>query len=204
MVKEPHHMNQGTADRRSMRERMGTPGPYTWQSAALRAAVVTDGHHQHRDPSPRTAIQDLRAYLNWMTTSQDSTWLAWAGLAERNIHAAIDHGVKSWTTGKGRPRAKQLIGSLAEKHYGGGHESITRSGLTGLLVCCHKQVAHMENLTGRYNSDPAPLESCWILTRSRYPSGGKSVTQDSSKPMTPDTHVPNARCAPSLPSMPSK
>ena len=157
MVKEPHHMNQGTADRRSMRERMGTPGPYTWQSAALRAAVVTDGHHQHRDPSPRTAVQDLRAYLNWMTTSRDSTWLAWAGLAERNIHAAIDHGVKSWTTGKGRPRAKQLIGSLAEKHYGGGHESITRSGLTGLLVCCHKQVARMENLTGRYNTDPAPL-----------------------------------------------
>ena len=157
MASQPHPPDRARIDRRTMRERMGEPGPCTWQSAALRAAVVIDGCYQHRDPSPRTAIQDLRTYLDRMVNREDGTWLAWAGLAERNIHAAIDHGVKSWTTGKGRPRAKQLIGFLAEKQNAYGYQNILRFGLTGLLVRCHDKVARMENLTGRYDPEWEPL-----------------------------------------------
>ena len=147
-----------TVDRRSMKEIMGHPGPYTWQSAALRAAIVIDGYYQRADPSPRPALQNLRAYLDYMVRQQDGSWLAWAGLAERDVHTAMEHGAKSWTTGKGRPRAKQLIGFLAEKQRAYGHDNILRFGVTGLLVRCHDKVARMENLTGQYNPEWEPLD----------------------------------------------
>ena len=157
MASQPPPFDNAPIDRRTMRERTGAPGPYTWQSAALRAAVVIDGYYQRRDPSPRTPLQDLRTYLDWMVDHEDGSWLAWAGLSERNVHAAMDHGVKSWTTGKGRPRAKQLVGFLAEKQNAYGYENILRFGLTGLLVRCHDKVARMENLTGRYDPEWEPL-----------------------------------------------
>ena len=156
MVGDPRYRHN--LDRRSMKEIMGHPGPHTWQSAALRAAVVIDGYYTPPSPSPRPALETLRAYLDHMVRNRDGSWLAWAGLAERNLHTAIEHGAKSWTTGKGRPRAKQLIGFLAEKQKAYGYENILRFGLTGLLVRCHDKVARMENMTGRYNPEWEPLD----------------------------------------------
>ena len=71
MASQPPPFDNAPIDRRTMRERMGAPGPYTWQSAALRAAVVIDGYYQRRDPSPRTPLQDLRTYLDWMVDHED-------------------------------------------------------------------------------------------------------------------------------------
>ena len=140
-------------ERKTLIERVTTDGPYTWQSAALRAAVIIDDYYTPRDPSNNTALVDLRKFLDHMVDKRDGTWLAWACLAERTIHAAIDHGVTSWTTGKGKPRAKQLVGFLTEKQKAYGYENIRRFGQTGLWVRSHDKVARMENLVAMH-ADP--------------------------------------------------
>ena len=55
-----------------------------------------------------------------------------------------------WTTGKGRPRAKQLVGFLTEKQKAYGYENIRRFGQTGLWVRSHDKVARMENLVAMH------------------------------------------------------
>ena len=50
----------------TIHQRVTTDGPYTWQSAALRAAVIIDDYYTPRDPSNNTALVDLRKYLDYM------------------------------------------------------------------------------------------------------------------------------------------
>ena len=45
--------------RQTLIERVTTDGPHTWQSAALRAAVIIDDYYTPRDPSNNTALVDL-------------------------------------------------------------------------------------------------------------------------------------------------